>query len=80
MIRVQDLPPDYYDFFAESYELVGELTGRRYRLGDRMNIKVAAADKLARTVSFIPAADIIRSAGERQEQDAEGERKADREQ
>ncbi|MBQ7536201.1 MAG: ribonuclease R [Stomatobaculum sp.] len=80
MIRVQDLPPDYYDLFSGSYELVGELTGRRYRLGDRLNIKVSAADKLARTVNFIPAGEAFRSVGERQEQDAEGERETDREQ
>ena len=80
MIRVQDLPPDYYEFSSGSYELTGELTGRRFRLGDRLIIKVSAADKLARTVNFILAGENFRSSGERQERNAEGEREADREQ
>ena len=80
MIRVQDLPADYYEFSPGSYELVGELTGRRFRLGDRMKIKVSAADKLARTVNFIPAGENFRVSGERQERNAEGEHEADREQ
>jgi ribonuclease R len=80
MIRVQDLPPDYYEFSSGSFELTGELTGRRFRLGDRLIIKVSAADKLARTVNFILAGENYRSGGERQERNAEGEREADREQ
>ena len=74
MIRVQDLPPDYYDFREGGYELVGELTGTRFRLGDSLTVKVSDADRIARTVSFIPAGDVRNREEERRMQDAEGER------
>ena len=44
-----------------------------------MKIKVSAADKLARTVNFIPVEENFRVSGERQESNAEGEHEADRE-
>lgn len=55
MIRIQDLKGDYYEYDEKHWELVGTMTGRRYRLGERLRVQVAGADRLARTVDLIPA-------------------------
>lgn len=55
MIRLQALKGDYYEYDERHWELVGMMTGRRYRLGERLRVRVAGADRLARTVDFIPA-------------------------
>lgn len=57
LIRVSDLSDDYYRFDEEHYELYGEMTGKVYKLGQAIRVTVAATDKLARTIDFIPAAE-----------------------
>lgn len=54
MIRMQELRDDYYRYDEEHWMLVGEMTGRTYRLGQGMQVRVARADRLARTVDFVP--------------------------
>lgn len=44
MIRIEDLWDDYYDFVPEKYSLVGEHTGKIYKLGDRIRITVDYVD------------------------------------
>ncbi len=53
LVRVTELD-DFYEFNRDSYELVGQRSGQRYKLGQRIRVKVAAADKETRTVDFIP--------------------------
>ena len=55
MIRIQELRDDYYEFIEDRWELYGEMTGKHYRLGERIWVKVDAADRLARTVDLVPA-------------------------
>ena len=55
MIRINELWDDYYEFIEDRWELAGEMTGKRYRLGEKIRVRVAAADRLARTVDFVPA-------------------------
>lgn len=55
LIRVSDLNDDYYHFDEEHYELYGEMTKKVYKLGQPVRVVVAATDKLARTIDFIPA-------------------------
>lgn len=55
LIRVSELRGDYYIFDEERLELVGELTGIRYKLGQKIRIQVTGTDKLAKTIDFIPA-------------------------
>lgn len=52
MIKVADLDGDYYVFDEEHMEMVGELTNRRYKLGQRLKVEVADVDKLMRTIDF----------------------------
>ena len=43
---------DYFVFREDRYELVGERTGRTYRLGDHVHVRALHADKLTRTIDF----------------------------
>ena len=57
MIRISDLTDDFYAYDEKQYILVGEYTGRRYVLGQEMQVKVAGADTVRRTVDFIPVSE-----------------------
>ena len=52
MVRVTSLEGDYFEFWENSYELVGENSGVRYKLGQKVRIRVAECDMLARTIDF----------------------------
>ena len=41
MVRVEDLGDDYYEYDMERQELIGVLTGRRFRLGQRVQTRLA---------------------------------------
>lgn len=53
MVHVSMLPGDYFYYDEESYEMVGQATGKRYKLGERIKIRVNATDKIARTIDFV---------------------------
>jgi ribonuclease R len=55
LIHVNQLRDDYYHFDEEHYELVGERTGKTYKLGQSVRVMVLGTDKLLRTIDFIPA-------------------------
>lgn len=52
MIRVSDLPGDFFYYEEESYEMAGESTGRRYKLGERLTVQVKGTDRQNRTIDF----------------------------
>lgn len=52
LVRVADLNDDFYHFVEDSYELVGERTGKKYKLGQRVKVVVKATDKILRTIDF----------------------------
>ncbi len=52
MVRVADIPGDYYYFEEEKYRMVGERTGKSYKLGEPIRITVSAVDKLTKTIDF----------------------------
>lgn len=53
MVHVSALDDDYYRFREERYEIVGEHTGRRFRLGDRVKVQVARVNREERKIDFI---------------------------
>lgn len=53
MIHVSMLPGDYFYYDEESYEMVGQATDKRYKLGERIKVRVNATDKIARTIDFV---------------------------
>ncbi len=52
MIHVSMLPGDYFYYDEEAYEMVGQATDRRYKLGQRIRVKVKNADRFTRTIDF----------------------------
>ncbi len=54
LIRLTDLHGDCYNYSASEMSLRGERTGRRYEIGQPIRVLVAAADKAARSVDFMP--------------------------
>ena len=53
LVHVTDMYDDFYEFYEDRYEMVGELSGKRYKLGQRVNVKVLYADRIQRTVNFM---------------------------
>ena len=46
------LDGDYFKYDEEHYEMVGEATGKTYRLGEQVKVKCIGADKLQRIIDF----------------------------
>jgi ribonuclease R len=55
MIRVRDLQDDYYLFDERHYALRGRSTGKVYRLGDVVRVRVAAVHPEERSIDFVIA-------------------------
>ncbi len=53
LVHINELQGDYFIFDEEHMELVGDLTGIRYKLGQKVCVKVAGTDKITRTIDFI---------------------------
>ncbi len=52
MIHVSMLPGDYFYYDEETYEMVGQATDIRYKLGQKILVRVNATDRLLRTIDF----------------------------
>jgi len=52
LVHVADMRDDHYEFLEQSYELCGQHTGRTYKLGQNVTVRVTDADRLQRTVNF----------------------------
>lgn len=53
LIHVASLPGDYFYYDENTYEMVGQDTGKTYKLGERLAIQVKSVDRFARTVDFM---------------------------
>ncbi len=52
LIHVTNMHDDHYNYIEDSYEMVGERTGKTYKLGQTVRVKVTGTDKLQRTIDF----------------------------
>ncbi|MEX1094684.1 MAG: ribonuclease R [Planctomycetales bacterium] len=53
LVHVSSLPADdFYDFDQTTFSLIGRRTGREFRLGDRVTVKVALVDVDRRELNF----------------------------
>jgi ribonuclease R len=55
LIHISELGNDYYHFDAIKHELMGERTRKRYRLGDRVQVKVVRVDLDKTRIDFVLA-------------------------
>lgn len=53
LVHVSTLRDDYYTYDQENCELRGDVTGKAYRLGQKVKVRVADADTLTKTVDFV---------------------------
>ncbi len=52
LIRLKDMSDDYYTFNQTNHVLVGERTNKKYRVGDRVQVKLINADKKTSEIDF----------------------------
>ena len=52
LIHVTNLYDDHYNYIEDSYEMVGEHTGKTYKLGQTVTVRVIGTNKLERTIDF----------------------------
>jgi ribonuclease R len=53
LVHISELGQDYFRFDAAKHWLLGERTGQRYRLGDRLRVKVVRADIESSKIDFV---------------------------
>ncbi|MCX7876933.1 MAG: ribonuclease R [Melioribacteraceae bacterium] len=53
LIRFKDLDDDYYTFDEKNYSVVGKNSKRRFRLGDKINVKLVRIDEERHEIDFI---------------------------
>ena len=52
LVHVSSLQGDYFEYNENAYEMVGQRTGKTYRLGQTVRVQVVKADRTTRTVDF----------------------------
>jgi ribonuclease R len=55
LVHISELGRDYFQFDGARHMLFGERTGRRFRLADRMTVKLVRVDLETRKIDFVPA-------------------------
>ncbi|MBK5915822.1 ribonuclease R [Rhodocyclus purpureus] len=53
LVHVSELGEDYFQFDAVRHQMLGERTGKRYRLGDRLRVKLVRADLETGRIDFV---------------------------
>jgi ribonuclease R len=55
LVHVTELGEDYFKFDAIKHQMLGERTGKRFRLGDRLQVKLVKADLESGKIDFVLA-------------------------
>ena len=55
MVHISELGNDYFQYDATRHQLLGERTGRRFRLGDRVRVELVRADLESTRLDFVLA-------------------------
>ncbi|WP_153109373.1 ribonuclease R [Propionivibrio limicola] len=55
LVHVSELGEDYFVFDNTKHQMLGERTGKRYRLGDRLRVKLVRADLESGRIDFVLA-------------------------
>lgn len=58
LIGLRDIPGDVFKFEKERYMVIGQRTGRKFRLGDELEVMVKAVDMDRRVVDFSLAGEV----------------------
>ncbi|NDU85309.1 MAG: ribonuclease R [Ferrovum sp.] len=55
LVHISELGSDYFHHDATRHQLLGERTGQRYRLGDRLQVRLVRVDMETLRMDFVPA-------------------------
>jgi ribonuclease R len=55
LVHISELGRDYFQFDAARHMLMGERTKKRWRLADRMTVKLVRVDLESRKMDLVPA-------------------------
>lgn len=58
LVHVANMTDDHYDYYEDRYEMAGSHTGKVYKLGQKVRVRVLDADRMLRTIDF-EIADVI---------------------
>lgn len=53
LVHISELGKDYFHFDAAKHHLLGERTGKSYRLGDRVHVRVVKVDMESTKIDFV---------------------------
>ncbi|WP_350344239.1 ribonuclease R [Proteinivorax tanatarense] len=53
LIHISNMTDDYYHYHEKTYSLLGEKSNKKYRLGDKVTVKVAQIDKNEKIIDFL---------------------------
>jgi len=63
LVHVSELGQDYFQFDNIKHQMLGERTGERFRLGDRVRVKLVRADLESNKIDFVLVRDEPKSGG-----------------
>ena len=52
LVRVRSIGDDFYTFKQKEYSLIGDRTKKKFTLGDKVRVRLVAADIISRTADF----------------------------
>ncbi len=55
LVHISELPSDYFHFDAVHQRLLGERSGKQYRIGDQLNVRLVRVDMETRKIDFVLA-------------------------
>jgi len=55
LVHVSELGEEYFRYDGLKHQMIGERTGKRCRLGDRLDVKLVRADLESGRIDFVPA-------------------------
>lgn len=55
LVHVSSMDGDYFYYDENKYELTGQMTGRTYKLGQRIRVKAVLADRFTGNIDFVLA-------------------------
>jgi ribonuclease R len=55
LVHISELGRDYFQYDAARHLLIGERTGKRFRLADKIKVKLVRVDLESRKIDLVPA-------------------------
>jgi len=52
LVRLRDISDDYYYHDEDNYQVIGHNSGRKYKLGDKVRVRIKRADILKKELDF----------------------------